>query len=161
MSVLTERGMIAQALVPLERAMNTNTATINVRDHHEITFLLYKGAGAVGTADVTVEACDDQAASNQTAIDFKYRRAAAGDTWGDLTDVDAGNALRTTANANEMYEIVVDVDAVTAATVNNATGNTYVRLNITQVDATVVDHGVLAILTNPRYKGETQRTVLT
>jgi len=50
-----------------------------------------------------------------------------------------------------MYEISVDPAEVTAATVNGATGNHYVRLTMTQVDATAVLVGIIAILPRQVY----------
>ena len=153
--VFTENANIIQALQPDERAMNTDSDVINVRNQHSVTFILQKGAGAVGTATITVEACDTVGPANTTAIPFRYRRMIGGtNAWGAVTVATAVGFV-TTANANDMYEITVDPAEVTAATVNAATGNHYVRLNVAQVNATVVDYGIIAILPKQRYPQET------
>ena len=150
-NIFTENANIIQALEPASRAMNGSTDIINVALQHAITFVIQKGAGAVGTATVTVDACDTVGPGNTTAIPFQYRRMIGGtNTWGALTVATAAGFV-TTANANDMYEISVDPAEVTAATVNAATGNHYVRLTMTQVDATNVLIGIIAILPRQVY----------
>lgn len=153
--VFSENANIIQGLEPASRALNTASDVINVANQHSVTFLIHKGAGAVGTGTVTVLACDNVTPSNTTAIPFRYRRMIGGtNAWGALTVATAAGFV-TTANANDMYEITVDPSEVTAATVNAATGNHYVRLSIAQVDATAVLYGIVAILPLQRYPQET------
>jgi len=57
-NILTENMNVVHALTPLLRAMNVSTDVINISLQHCATFIIQKGAGAVGTATVTVEACD-------------------------------------------------------------------------------------------------------
>jgi len=151
--VKTQRINIYNALVPASRALNTDSDVIDLANYQECSFFIVKGAGAVGTGTITVEACDDATPNNVTAIEFQYRRmvAATGpDAWGALATATAAG-FATTAAANDMYEIVVDPAKVAAASVNGAIGNRYVQLGIAQVDATVVLVGVVAVLGKPRY----------
>lgn len=148
-------GNIVNVLVPASRALNTASSVVNLKGFGACTFLVQKGAGAVGTATITVDACDNTTPSNTTAIAFRYRRMVAAtnaNAWGALAAATA-SGFATTAAANDMYEISVDPSVVAAASVNSATGNSYVRLNMTQVDATACLVGVVAVLWLPRYTG--------
>jgi hypothetical protein len=156
-NTLTEKMDVVNVLVPASRAMNTSTSVINLKGYAGCSFLIQKGAGAVGTATITVAACDDTTPSNSTAIAYKYRRMVAAtnaNAWGTLTDA-AATGFVTTAAADDMYEIVVDPDAVGKASVNGAVGYSYVRLTMAQVDATATLNGITAILSKARYAGAT------
>jgi len=159
-NIFTQNGHLVQGLVPDSRAMNASSDVINLAHQHNLTFLLIKGAGATGTATITVEACDDVTPSNTTAIPFKYRRNVGGtDTWGALTDALAAGFV-TTANANDMYEISVDPAEVIRATVNGTIENHYVRMTMTQVVADAVDCTILVILPRQGYPQDVPLTVL-
>lgn len=150
-NILSENANIVHALTPLLRALNGSTDVINISLQHSLTFIVQKGAGAVGTTTITVEACDDVVPTNTTAIPFQYRRMIGGtNTWGALTVATAAG-FATTANADDEYEISVDPAEVTAALVNAARGNQYVRLTMTQINATACNVGIIAILPRQRY----------
>ena len=145
-NIFTENAHIVMGLVPDSRALNGSSDVINISLHHSLTFLLVKGPGAVGTTTLTVEACDTVGPANQTAIPFQYRRNIGGtDTWGALT-VATAVGFATTANANDIYEISVDPAEVTNAVVNAARNNPYVRLTMTQINATVCDCCIVVLL---------------
>jgi len=72
-------------------------------------------------------------------------------TWGALT-VATAVGFATIANADDEYEISVDSAEVTAAIVNGARGNQYVRVTLTQIDATACNVGIICILPRQRYK---------
>jgi len=149
---LTEDGHVINALVPLERAMNTSSDVISVENYNQLSFILQKGTGALGTGTVTVDACDNNTPSNTAKIPYKYRRQVGGtDTWGAITNRTAAESFATTANADDMYQIIVDPADVTNATVNGAKNNHWVRLSVVQVDATVVNYGIVAVLQCARY----------
>lgn len=159
-NIFTENAHIVMGLVPDSRALNGSSDVINVSLQHSVTALLVKGPGAVGTTTLTVEACDDVAPSNTTAIPFQYRRQVGGtDTWGALT-VATAVGFATTANANDMYEISIDPAEVTAALVNAARGNHYVRITLTQIDATACDCCIVFVLPRQRYDQQVPITVL-
>jgi len=154
-NVLTENANIVQGLPPASAAMTLDSDVINVANQHSVTFIIHKGAGAVGTGTVTVQACDTVGPGNTTAIPFQYRRmVGTGNAWGALTVATAAGFV-TTASANDLYEITVDPAEVTNAIVNAARGNHFVRLHIVQVDATAVLCGILVILPRQRYPQET------
>jgi len=151
-NILTENMNVVHALTPLLRAMNVSTDVINISLQHCATFIIQKGAVAAGTATITIEACDDVVPNNTTAIPFQYRRMVGGtNTWGALTVATAAGFV-SIANADDEYEISVDVAEVTNAIVNAARGNQYVRLTMAQVDATQVNIGIICILPRQRYK---------
>ena len=152
MDILTERGHLINALPPASVAMNTPSDIINVANYHDITFLIQKGAGAVGTAVISVDVCDTTAPGNTAKCGFKYRRQVGGtDTWGAVTDRTAAETFTTIASADDMYEISVNIDEIGSTVVNGVRGNHYVRLSVAQVDATAVIYGITAILGRARY----------
>lgn len=155
--ILTQYADIINVLVPASRALNTDTSVINLEGYAGCSFLVQKGAGAVGTATLTVNACDDVTPTNEAAIAFQYRRMVAAtnaNAWGALSAATTAGFV-TTAAANDMYEIIVDPCVVGAATVNSTTGHSFCQLNIVQVDATAVLVGVTAILWKARYASAT------
>ena len=159
-NIFTENAHIVMGLDPDSRALNGSSDVINVANQHSVTFLLVKGPGAVGTTTITVEACNTVGPANTTAIPFRYRRQIGGtDTWGALTVATAVGFV-TTANADDIYEISVDPQEIVNAVVNAARGNHYVRLTMTQVDATVCDCCILVILPRQRYPQEVPMTAI-
>jgi len=153
-NIFTENANVVQGLPPASAAMTLDSDVINVTNQHSATFIIHKGAGAVGTGTVTVQACDTVGPGNILAIPFRYRRMiGTGNTWGALT-VATNAGFVTTAAANDLYEITVDPAEVTNAIVNGARGNHFVRLHIVQVDATAVLCGILAILPRQAYPQE-------
>ena len=75
MKVVTEYGNISQGLLPSLAAMNTASDIYNMQSYNAITFVLYKAAGAVGTATITVDACNDVTPSNTAKCGYFYRRS--------------------------------------------------------------------------------------
>jgi hypothetical protein len=127
---------------------------INMTDWRDCVFYIQKGAGAVGTATITVESCDDVTPTTSTAIVFKYRSmTTATDTWGAWTNATVAG-FTTTAAADNAYEIWVQAAELSGT-------DKYVRMQCTEVDSTAVDGGMGAILINPRYAEDVNRTVLT
>lgn len=128
-----------------------------MKDWREITFIIHKGAGAVGAAVITVDACDDADASNHSQIAFRYRACETGDTWGAWTEValaDAATGFTTAAAADNMYEIHV-------RSAELYSDYEYVRLEMDESVNTAVSGGLIAILTSPRHARSVGRTVLT
>lgn len=161
MDIITQRGHVLQGLVPLSRAMNTSSDIINVANYHDITFYIVKGAGAAGTATITVDVCDTVGPGNTAKCGYKYRRQADGDDlWGAVTDRTAAQNFVTTAEANGIYEISVDTQEIGNVTVNALKGNHYVRLSIVQSIATAVTYGVFVVLGRPRYPQDVPITAI-
>lgn len=116
---------------------------INMENHDRITFFLVKGAGATGTATLTVESCDDTTPTTATAIAFKAWASTSGDALGDMQDV-AATGLTTTAGANQLYCVEVSAAALSGT-------DKYVRLQTTEVVDDPCGGSVMAILSGSRY----------
>lgn len=140
---------LVNALVPVADAFagTKYTDIINMKDWNHIQFVIQKAAGAVGTATITVEACDNVTPSNVSAVPFKYQACTTGDTFGALTTAEA-TGFATTAGANQMYKIEVDADALVAS------GYGYIRLKSVEVVVGAVLGGIIGVLTEPRYGRE-------
>lgn len=164
MDIVTQRMHVLQGSVPVSAAMNANSQVVNLTNYQSCSFIIIKGAGAVGTATITVDACDNLTPSNTAKAPFKYRRCIGGgiatDAWGALTDRTAVQNFVTTAAANDMYEIVVDPADIGNVVVNSLRGNRFVRLSIAQVDATAVLWSVLVVLSNPKYAQDVPVTAI-
>lgn len=125
---------------------------INMKNHEEITFVIYKGVGTTGTSTITVEACDDASASNSAAIAFDYQAITSGDTHGAMTAATT-TGFTTTAGSSQLYLIRVKAQAL-----SNNYG--YVRLKAVEVANSPVLGGILAILSGPRYDQAVQATAI-
>jgi len=138
-----------------EDIFNGNPATdvVNLSQWEEITFIIQKGAGATGTATITVESCDDTTPTTSTAVAFRYRLCTSGDTFGAWTAV-ASTGFTTTAGANQVYEVNIRASEL-------STTDKYVRMQCTEVANSPCDGGICAILTGPRYAEDINATVLT
>ena len=146
--ILSERVNIRQALVPAANRYNANPATdvFNLKLYETVAFVINKGAGATGTAVVTIEECDDAAGTNPVAIPFRYRQHAAGAAQGALTSA-AAAGFTFAAGVDRLA--IIEVEAASLDSVKS-----FVRMQLTEgvVDVAVVA-GVLAILGKPRYVG--------
>ncbi len=118
---------------------------INMKNYGHIQFVIYKGVGATGTSTITVEACDDVTPSNVSAVPFRYQTITSGDTEGTPTAA-ATTGFTTTAGSSQLYKIEVDSDAL------GASGYGYCRLKAVEVVDSPVLGGILAILTEGKYK---------
>lgn len=116
-------------------------------------FLLHKGVGATGTSTLTVEACDDFAATNTTAIAFRYRRCCnTADTQGAITAA-AAAGFATTAGSSEVYAIEVLAENM------GPTGYPNVRLKAVEVVDSAVLGGIL-VLAERSFQGATHSTLI-
>lgn len=146
---------VVNALLPVADAFagTVYSDVINMKNWNHAQFVIQKGAGAVGTATITVEACDDVVPTNVSAVPFKYQKCTSGDTFGELTAAEA-TGFATTAGANQMYKIEVDSDALVVS------GYSYIRLKSVEVVDDPVLGGILAVLTEPRYSNEVPDTAI-
>lgn len=144
--IFTENHHLVKGLDPVADAFagTITSDIINMKNFGHCTFIVHKGVGATGTSTFTVEACDDVAGSNVTAIPFRYREYASGDTPGPLlTATTAG--FTSTAGSSKLIDIEVDASEL------GDTGKGYVRLKGVEVVDSPVLGGILAILSEPRY----------
>lgn len=126
------------------------TPALNCKDAAWVRYLVYKAVGATGTSTLTVVAADDTtgtattAATNETAVVFKYRTCTSTDVWGSLTDATT-SGFTTTAGSSQMYEIWVDTKTIAN------TGYGYCRLKMVEVVNSPVLGGVLSELHGNRF----------
>jgi hypothetical protein len=132
---------------------NGNPATdiVSMENHADAYFLVIKGAGATGTATITMESCDTVVPGTATAVAYEYKIITSGDTQGDWTAV-ASTGYLITAAADKM--ILVHVKGSDLYSTNK-----FLRMQLTETDSTACKGAVVAFLANPRY-APTPATVL-
>lgn len=129
------------------------TPPINMKSWGHASFLLHGGVGAVGTAQVTIEACFDITPTNVTPIGFFYQECINGDTFGPIIQAPV-TGFTTSAASNKIYKI--EVDGISLA----STGFGYVRLKSTENVVGSIVGSVTAVLTEGRFVSEILATVL-
>ena len=151
---LLQQVKYAQALVPVAdyTAGNVETDIYSMANWSSITFFVFKGAGAAGTATVTIQACSTITATLTDDIAYRYSSNTATDVIGDLTDV-AATGVTITAGANQIWAFTVNADELTE-------GYQFVRMVLTEVDSTAVTGCVLAVLSGGRDQGDDLATVI-
>lgn len=121
-----------------------STDIVNMKNFESVCFLIYKGVGTTGTSTITVEACDDVAPSNATAIPFFYKTMAGSDDVPSALTKATASGFATTAGSSQLYAVEVRYGDLAAS------GRNYVRLKMTEVVNSPVLGGVAIILGNPR-----------
>lgn len=146
---------VVNALVPAANAFagTVYSDVINMKDWNHVQFLIQKAVGAVGTATITVEACDDVVPTNVSAVPFKYQVCTVGDTFGALTEAPVAG-FATVAGSNQLYKVEVDADALSTSKYG------YIRLKSVEVVVGAVLGGIIAVLTEPRYGREVPDTAI-
>jgi len=157
MRIFTQPFQVVMALAAKADRFDANPAStpVSLKNYRHATFIVQQGAGAVGTAKLQVEACDNAAGANPVAIPFRYRATApnGGDAFGALTDATAADGYTTVAGANKQVAVEVDASGFPE-------GKTFVRLKVTEVADGPVDAAVIAILSDPRICSEPMPTAL-
>jgi hypothetical protein len=140
---------IVNALIPSAEAFTgaVQTVPINLKNFEHVSFVIQCGAGAVGTAAVTVEACSDTTPTTTVAIPFVYQECVLGDTFGAIQKAPVAG-FTTAAAANKVYKIDVDADVLAAS------GYGYIRVKSVESAVGAISGGILAILVEPRYEQE-------
>lgn len=156
-TLLSERLHFVTALTPDADRFNGDPTTdwINLANYGACTFVLMIGAGATGTALITAEFASSAAGAGNTATAFNYRRVSAtgtSDLPGDITAATT-SGFTTTAGANQNYFIEIPVAELDPDL-------PFVSLTLTEVVNDPVDAGVIAILGDPRYGGNTHQTAI-
>ena len=146
---------VANVLPPASNAFAgvVPTPPVNMKNWQHVSFLVQCGAGAVGTAQITVEACSDVTPTLTTPITFFYQECIAGDTFGPIKQASA-TGFTTAAAANKVYKVEVD-DGFLAGS-----GYGYVRIKSTEVVVGAISGGIIAVLTDGRFSSEVPDTVL-
>lgn len=155
--MLSERVKLIKALGPAADRANGSPSSdcIKLSNAESITFLFYHADSTTGTATLTVEQCTDNAASDATAIAFRYRKVATGDsdTIGAITAATSAG-VTTVAAESALYEIQVKGSELSA-------GYEWVRCKVSEVVNDPMNGAMLAILEGLRYGGTNQPTALT
>ncbi len=154
--LLSQLLKISTALAPAADRFNANPATdvYNLALYGHIAFIHQQGAGATGTATITVEACTSAAGAGNTAIAFSYRLGDAdGQNLGALTEVTSSGY--TTVAADENTIVIIEINAE-----DLPDGKPFVRLQYTEVANDPVAAGCLAVLSEGRFIGDTLPTAV-
>ena len=122
------------------------TDVVSMENYETIVWYIIKNAGATGTATITVESCDDTTPSTATAIAFHYRATTSGNTRGAVTAATSAG-FTTTAGANQIYEIEVSAEALSA-------GDKFVRMQCTEVANNPCDGAIMQVMHGPRFGHE-------
>lgn len=143
------RTIIEPVTYPLADGYNTDPASdvVSLKNYHTARFYVQEGAGATGTATITVEECTAIDGTGATAIAFSYR--ASGGEWTAATA--AGFA--TTAGANTRYEIEVQDSGLSE-------DSPFVRLQFTEVVDSPVAMAAFVVAEGARYAEETPVSAL-
>ena len=129
------------------------TDIVNIAKYRKVLFVVQKGAGAVGTATITVESCDTVIPGTATAIPFHYKTSTTLDVYSGWTKV-ANTGFTTTAGADQCYLIEVNAEEIIE-------DDSYVRVKTVEVAATAVDCMILAIFGGARIMLENPITTIT
>lgn len=131
---------------PVADAFSATVTTdiVELREYQVARFIVWKGVGATGTSTITVEACDDDAGTNATAIPFAYQAyiSTTTDLPGAVTRATAAG-FATTAGSSQLYVIEVNSQSLGS--------QGWVRLKAVEVVDSPVLGGVLIELLSPRY----------
>ncbi len=156
-SVLSDMNVMSHPATSAADMFNGNLTTdvLNMTNYGSIVFVLQKGAGAVGTATITVESCDDTSATTSTAVGFTYQASTvdAGNTWAAAVEVGAAG-FTTTAGANQAYLIEIRDDQLSGT-------DGYVRAVFTETANAAVEGGVVSIGRNAKYPQGIQKEMIT
>lgn len=147
MTSILSKFRFVNALAPIANAFagTVYPTGINMSQYGRLAFVIQKGVGTTGTTTVTVVAGSDASPITESAVPFRYRRIAAGDTTiGALTQATA-TGFATTAGSGDMY--IVEVDAKDLA----ASGFKYAHLKMVESVASAVIGSVLAFALDARY----------
>jgi hypothetical protein len=127
---------------------------VNMRNYGRVVFITHWGVGTTGVVKLTVEAADDAAASNVTAVPFYYRINKAG-VFGAVTRATAADGVSNEAASNQVIVVEVLAEDLGAA------GYQYVRLNVDETTDNPLLGGVLIMQLDPKWTPETANTSLT
>tara|TARA_R110000868_G_scaffold117797_2_gene312878 strand:- start:703 stop:1179 length:477 start_codon:yes stop_codon:yes gene_type:complete len=117
---------------------------VSLREHTHALFIVHKGVGTTGTSTITVQASDDNAAGNVSAVAFRYKAITTDDVQGVITAA-ATTGFALTAGSSQAYAVEVDVQELLAS------GYEYVRLKAVEVVNSPVLAGVMIVLSGNRF----------
>ena len=130
-----------------------STDVLSMENYDEIVFFITKNAGAVGTATITVESCDDVTPTTSTAVAYNYVATTSGNTISAVTAA-AAAGFTTTAGADQSYAISIRADGLSGT-------NKYVRMVMTEVANAAVDGAVISLGAKAAYPQAQPREMIT
>lgn len=128
------------------------SAAVKLKHYQAAYFLLQKGAGATGTATLTVQACTLADGTGAEAVEFNYIVCTATDVFSAIARATTAG-FATTAGANQMYFIHVDSRDLPA-------DKPWVRLKMTEVANDPITGSVLVLCGKPTYLQDPLPTAL-
>lgn len=154
-SLILERVHGVKGLDPVADAFSATVASkvVNLSLWRRVLFVIVKGAGAIGTSTVTVEACSNTVPTATSAIPFKYKAMTSGDTEGTLTEATAAGFV-TTAGSSQRYYIELDSAELLAS------GYKYARLKMVEVVDDPVLGGIEILCFDPVYAQKQHASVI-
>jgi len=158
---------IVTGIVPVADAFagGVSSDVINLKNYGRCTFVIQTGAIQDGCVSnlVTVDACDDAAASNTTAMPFYHRSqrwSTTNDIWADVTpQLATASGYNFTVNhavANAIHIVDITGEMVEQA----APGYEFARLTIAETANKTITAGVLVILSRPRFTQDLPLTAI-
>lgn len=94
-------------------AGTVNSDIVNMRNWRRVQFEVIEGTGTTGTTVITIRSSDDNAASNSTAIAFRYRVNTSAGVKGAWTDATT-SGFTTAAGGNQLIDIEIASNELTA-----------------------------------------------
>lgn len=125
---------------------------VHMAEYAVCRFIVHKGVGTTGTATLTVQACDDAAGNNPTAVPFKYQKYTGSDDLPGAVTAATASGFATTAGSSQLY--VVEVDSQSLGSQG------WVRLKSVEVVDDPVLGGILIELLGPRYANDIPSTAI-
>lgn len=133
-------------------AGTVHSTVVHMAEYAVCRFIYHKAVGSTGTATITIEACDNAAGANPTAIPFKVQKyTGADDLPGAVTAV-AAAGFTTTAGSSQLYVIEVDAQSLGS--------QGWLRLTSVEVVASAVLGGIVIEMVGARYATDIPNTVI-
>jgi len=152
-------NMVHQLLVAQNLTATTQSDVFNMANYNHATIIIGVGAASSGTFAVTLEYCDDNTPTTDTAMAFNYRimtdGAGATDTWGNLTAATSSGITLGTAQQC----VVIEIDAIEIPTASSSTES---RLAVKFTDPSAADSYIWCgvYLSEPRYPQNVPHTCI-
>lgn len=132
---------------------NLTTDVVSLANYGGAVFFIVKGAGATGTAVITIESCDDTTPTTSTAVAFNYSVCTSGNTIGSITAA-TSSGFTTTAGANQSYMMEIRADELSGT-------HKYVRMVCTESANDPVDGAAGVLMVHPKYPADPPREAIT
>ena len=149
-------NMFHTILAPQQLTATTQSDVVNLANYNHGSFFINVGVAATPTFALTVEYCDDNTPTTDTAMAFKYRKKPnTTSTWGALTDATSSGITLDTAS----YDYVIEMDSIDIPTASSST-ESRVALKFTDPSAADSFISAVAVLGIPRFAQDTPHTCI-